>query len=79
MVASTEAFKKTVIGTLKAQDLATTENPTADTPGHDDRLKNDMSWGPRTRAVPEDPLEGDVDKLVNLGPDIPIEYQERLT
>jgi hypothetical protein len=79
MIASAEAFKKTVVGTLKAQDLATAENPAADTPGHDDRLEDDSSWGPKTTAVPEDPLEGDVDKLVNLGPDIPIEYQDRLT
>ena len=65
MAASAEAFKKTIVGTLKAQDLATAENPTADTPGH----------GRKTTAVPEDPLEGDMDKLVNLGPDIPIKYQ----
>ena len=78
MAASTEAFKKTIVGTLKAQDLATAENPAADTPGHDDRFEDDTSWGPKTTAVPEDPLEGDVDKLVNLGPDMPIEYQGRL-
>ena len=63
MAASAEAFKKTIVGTL-----ATAENPTANTPGH----------GQKTTAVPEDPLEGDVDKLVNLGPDIPIKYQGRL-
>ena len=78
MAASAEAFKKTIVGTLKAQDLATAENPAADTPGHDDCFEDDTSWGPKTTAVPEDPLEGDVDKLVNLGPDIPIEYQGRL-
>ena len=79
MTASAEAFKKTIIGTLKAQDLATAENPTADTPSHDDRFKNDTSWGPKTTAVPEDPVKGNVDKLVNLGPDIPVKYQERLS
>ena len=52
------------------------ENPTADTPGHDDCFKDDMSWGPKTSAVPEDPLEGDMDKLVNLGPDMPVKYQD---
>ena len=29
--------------------------------------------------MPEDPVSGDVDKLVNLGPDIPEEYQGRLS
>ena len=75
MAALAEAFKKIVIGTLKAQDLATAENPTANTPGHDDRFENNTSWGPKTTAVPEDPLEGNVHELVNLGPDIPVEYQ----
>ena len=75
MAASTEVFKKMTIVTLKAQNLATAENPTADTPGHDDRFEDDTSWGPKTTAVPEDPLEGYIDKLVNLGPDIPIKYQ----
>ena len=64
MTASAEAFKKTIIGTLKAQDLANAENPTADTPGHDDHFEDDTSWGLKTSAVPEDPLEGDMDKLV---------------
>ena len=68
-----------ITGTLKAQDLATATNPSADSPGHDDRFEENESWGPKTTAVPEDPVSGDVDKLVNLGPDIPEEYQGRLS
>ena len=79
MAASAEALRKTIVGTLKAQDLASASNPMADSPGHEDRLEEDESWGPKTTAVPEDPVSGDVDRLVNLGPDIPEVYRGRLT
>ena len=76
MIASTEALRTMITGTLKAQDLATATNPTADSPGHDDRFEENEPWGPKTTAVPEDPVSGDVDKLVNLRPDIPEDYCE---
>ena len=79
MIASAEALRTMITGTLKAQDLATATNPTADSPGHDDRFEKNEPWGPKTTAVPEDPVSGDVDKLVNLGPDIPDDYRERLS
>jgi len=78
MIPSAEALKKTIIGTVKAQDLATAVNPTADYPGHNDQFKENEPWGPKTMAVLEDPVRGDVDQLVNLGPDIPEEYHKCL-
>ena len=79
MIASAEALRTMIMGMLKAQDLATVTNPSADSPGHDDQFKENEPWGPKTTAVPEDPVSGDVDKLVNLGPDIPEEYPGRLS
>ena len=78
MIASAQALRTTIIGTLKAQYLATVANPTADHPSHDDHFKESEPWGPKTTAVPEDPVNGYVDKLVNLGSDIPEEYQQHL-
>ena len=68
-----------ITGTLNEQDLATATNPSANSPGHDDQFEENEPWGPKTTAVPEDPVSGNVDKLVNLGPDIPEEYQGRLS
>jgi hypothetical protein len=61
---------KTTIGTLREQDLA---NTTAGQGHEDDKLDGDEAWGPKTTAVPEDPLpDVDVSTLVNWGPDIPV-------
>ncbi|EDR05482.1 uncharacterized protein LACBIDRAFT_329793 [Laccaria bicolor S238N-H82] len=53
-IASAEALKTTIIGTLKAQDLATATSPMANLPGHDNQFEENESWGPKTTAVPED-------------------------
>ena len=41
MAASAEALQKTIVGTLKVQDLASALNPMADSPGHEDCLEED--------------------------------------
>jgi hypothetical protein len=61
---------KTTIGMLREQDLASAT--TGEERSEDDKLDGDEAWGPKTRAVPEDPLpDVDVSTLVNWGPDIP--------
>ena len=78
MATSTEALQKTIIGILKAQDLASASNLMADSPGHEDCLEEDETSGPKTTAVPEDPMSRNVDQLVNLGPDIPEAHRSQL-
>ncbi|KAG6906162.1 hypothetical protein DXG01_015524 [Tephrocybe rancida] len=56
-------------GSLQAQDLV---NGIARDPlSEEDRLLNDENWGPKTTATLEELLEGDMEDLVTLGPDIP--------
>jgi hypothetical protein len=76
-VASAEAIRAT-IGTLREQDLAEAEFKDK-VPHEDDQLQGDENWGPKTTAVPEDPLpDVDVSTLVNWGPDIPEDVKPRL-
>ena len=75
-VASAEAIKAVINGTLKEQDPARTDDPTSET--FDSKLKDEEHWGPKTTAVPEDPVSGPVTELVNLGPDIPSDILPRL-
>lgn len=74
-VASAESLKAMIGSTLREQDLATALMAC---PPHNDQLDGDDQWGPKTTAVPEDPLFGDVSNLVNLGPDIPSKVLPRL-
>ncbi|KAG6913964.1 hypothetical protein DXG01_003261 [Tephrocybe rancida] len=66
--ASAEALQTVIEGSLQAQDLV--NGIARDPPLEEDRLLNDENWGPKTTAMPEEPLEGDVEHLVTLGPDI---------
>lgn len=75
-VASAEAIKAVIAGTLKEKDLAQTESSPPKTFDH--KLEDEEHWGPKTTAVPEDPVSGPVSELVNLGPDIPPEILPRL-
>ena len=74
--ASAEAIKAVITGTLKDQDLANATGPS--TEGSDSKLEGEEAWGPKTTAVPEDPLHGPVSDLVNLGPEIPAEVRPKL-
>ena len=74
-VASADALRTVIAGSLKAQDLA---NATPKSDGPDDKLDQDDAWGPKTTAVPEDPVLGDLLDAVNLGPDVPEEFQKPL-
>ena len=74
-VTSTEALRKVITGSLKAQDL---ENAQPKPHGSDDKLDEDNAWGPKTTAVPEDPILGDLLEAVNLGPDVLEEFREPL-
>jgi hypothetical protein len=68
----------TTIGTLHEQDLASATYEEK-APHADDQLEGDENWGPKTTAVPEEPLpDVDVSSLVNWGPDIPGEFKPRL-
>jgi hypothetical protein len=49
---------RTTIGTLCEQDLASATS--GEERREDDKLNGDEAWGPKTTAVPEDPLP-DVD------------------
>ncbi|RDB18869.1 hypothetical protein Hypma_014481 [Hypsizygus marmoreus] len=74
--ASAEALRTVIQGTLRAQDLG---NAGTNQPGStNDQLEDDQDWGPKTTALPDDDLTGDVAELVNLGPDIPDEIKPRL-
>ncbi|KAG6904641.1 hypothetical protein DXG01_008414 [Tephrocybe rancida] len=68
-VASAEALQTVIEGSLRAQDLV--NGIVRDPPSEEDCLLNDENWGPKTTATLEEPLEGDVEDLVTLGPDIP--------
>jgi hypothetical protein len=55
---------RTTIGTLREQDLASAT--AGEERREDDKLDGDEAWGPKTTAVPEDPLPDiDVSTLVN--------------
>ena len=45
MIASAEALRTMITVTLKAQDLATVTNPSANSPGHDDQFEENEPWG----------------------------------
>ena len=75
-VASAEAIRAVITGTLKQQDLAKANGPPPEV--SDSKLEGEENWGPKTTAVPEDPVSGPVSELVNLGPDIPSEIMPRL-
>ncbi|KAG6913536.1 hypothetical protein DXG01_006129 [Tephrocybe rancida] len=68
-VASTEALKTVVEGTLRAQDLI--NGYVWDPSTEEDCLQEDENWGPKAAAVLEDPMVGEVENLVNLGLDVP--------
>jgi len=61
---------------LREQDLTKASGPPPEIP--DNKLEGDESWGPKTTAVPEDPISGPVLELVNLGPDILADILPRL-
>ena len=67
--------RTTIPRTLKDQGSVIIEHAS----GHDNRFKDDLPWKLKTAAIPKNPLDGNEDKLVNLDPEIPFEYQERLT
>ncbi|KAJ7236147.1 hypothetical protein C8J57DRAFT_1530247 [Mycena rebaudengoi] len=76
MAAAANAIK-TIVGSLRQQDLSNAAS--APIPSKEDKLDRDESWGPKTTAVPEDPLpDMDVNTLVNWGPDIPPEAWPQL-
>ena len=75
-VASAEAIRTVITGTLKEQDLANANGPPPEV--SDSKLEGEESWGPKTTAVPEDPVSGPVSELVNLGPNIPADILPRL-
>jgi len=75
-IASAEAIKAVIMGTLKDQDLAHTTGPPNE--ALDSKLEEEDSWGPKMTAVPEDPLHGPVSALVNLEPEIPIKVLPKL-
>lgn len=74
--ASAEAIKAIITGTLREQDLAKATGPPTEV--QDSKLEEEENWGPKTTAVPEDPVTGPVSELVNLGPDIPSDILPRL-
>ncbi|KAG6914429.1 hypothetical protein DXG01_000401, partial [Tephrocybe rancida] len=74
--ASAEALQTVIEGSLQAQDLV--NGIVQDPPLEEDRLLNDENWGPKTTVTPEESLEGDVEDLVTLGPDIPDDVQPHL-
>jgi hypothetical protein len=75
--ASADAIR-TTIGTLCEQDLANASFEER-VPHAEDLLEGDHNWGPKTTAVPEDPLpDVDMSTLVNWGPDIPVDVKPRL-
>ncbi|KAG6908423.1 hypothetical protein DXG01_004648 [Tephrocybe rancida] len=67
-VNSAETLRTVIEGTLKAQDLGSAS--LTDLEEGDDKLSEDNQWGPKMTALPDEPLEGDIAELVNLGPDI---------
>lgn len=73
--ASAEGIRAVITGSLKDQDLAAAAAPPNSSP---DKLDDDESWGPKTTALPDEDLSGDVSKLVNLGPDIPTDVLPKL-
>ena len=75
-VASAEAIRAVITATLKEQDLAKANGPPPE--ASDSKLEEEENWGPKTTAVPEDPVSGPVSELVNLGPDIPMDILLRL-
>ena len=75
-VVSAEAIKAVIRGTLREQDLAKATGPPPEV--QDSKLEGEENWGPKTTAVPEDPVSGPVSGLVNLGPDIPPDILPRL-
>ena len=75
-VASAEAIRAVIIGTLKDQDLAKANGLPPES--SDSKLEEEENWGPKTTAVPEDLVTGPVSELVNLGPDIPADILPRL-
>lgn len=56
-IMSADALRMVIAGSLKAQDLANA-TPKSDSP--DDKLDQDDAWGPKTTAVPADPVLGDL-------------------
>lgn len=76
LVASVEAMKTIIEGSLRAQELMTSESKQESS---DDKLDGDENWGPKTTVLPDEPSEEvDVAKLVNLGPDVPEDVKPRL-
>jgi len=75
-VVSAEAIQAVITGTLREQDLAKASGPSPEIP--DNKLEGYENWGPKTTAVPEDPISGPVLELVDLGPDIPVDILPRL-
>ncbi|GLB45785.1 hypothetical protein LshimejAT787_2900130 [Lyophyllum shimeji] len=74
--ASAEALKAVIEGSLRAQDLANAQPP--DASAAEDLLESDDAWGPKTTALPNEPMSGDIAELVNLGPDIPEDIKPKL-
>lgn len=64
------------MGTLREQDLANANGPPPEI--LDDKLEGDENWGPKSTAIPEDPVSRPVSELVNLRPDIPVDICPRL-
>jgi len=75
-VASAEGIRAVVTGSLKDQDLAAAAVPPSSNP---DKLDDDESWGPKTTALPDEDLSGDISELVNLSPDIPKDVLPKLS
>lgn len=67
-VASAEAMKSVIQGTLRARELADPGLGTST--ASDSKLEDEDSWGPKTTALPDATVEGDISDLVDLGPDI---------
>lgn len=75
-IASAERIRAVIAGTLRQQDLG---NASVAPEPCDDRLADDDAWGPKTTALPDEKVSGDVSTLVNLGPDIPDDVLPKLT
>lgn len=73
---SVERIQAIITGTLSQQDLGSASSLPRP---NNDKLDHDNSWGPKTTALPDEPMTGDIADLVNLGPDIPEDVLPDLT
>jgi hypothetical protein len=68
-VSSAEAIKTVIEETLHAQELNSLKM--GNLMSSSGQLTGEVNWGPKTTALPDEQVTGNIMDLINLGPDIP--------